>query len=155
MTRPLCPPCPMAFIHQFNELAHYCDFSHWVEFALVARIDVFVASAIQSLSARDARGTDVAIPADTPNGLDKDVVADDAQRRRLTDVILDYFEANPNAADTLDGVVMWWLGPNSSRFSRAEVLKALDALVEQGRVQRTAPAGGAPVYSLKTPRARH
>ena len=72
----------------------------------------------------------------------------------MSDVILSYLEANPNAGDTLDGVVMWWLGPNRSRVSRSEVSEALESLVEQGRIQKSAPAGGETIYSLKTARSK-
>ena len=70
-------------------------------------------------------------------------------------MIMRYLEANPNAADTLDGVIMWWLGTNRSGFSNAEVLTALEALVADGRVRRTTPVGGESVYSLAATKSKH
>lgn len=60
---------------------------------------------------------------------------------QLAAAILDYVERNPDAADTVDGVSRWWLGPNNSA-SRDDVLHALERLVAEERLlKRVSPDG--------------
>ena len=48
--------------------------------------------------------------------------------------ILSYLIKNPNAEDTFDGIVEWWLMEERIQSERAEVRKALDELVARGLV---------------------
>jgi uncharacterized protein YhfF len=63
------------------------------------------------------------------------IVVDAAGRPvgQLATVILDYIERNPDAADTVDGISRWWLGPDNSA-SRDDVLRALETLVAEERL---------------------
>jgi hypothetical protein len=45
--------------------------------------------------------------------------------------ILRYLEQNPNAADTLDGILEWWLPRQSIYEQEKTVQLALDSLVER------------------------
>jgi hypothetical protein len=45
--------------------------------------------------------------------------------------ILRYLEKNPNAADTVDGVLEWWLPKQSIVEQEAVVRRALDLLVQR------------------------
>jgi hypothetical protein len=45
--------------------------------------------------------------------------------------ILRYLEQNPNAADTLDGILEWWLPRQSLYEQEKAVEQALDSLVER------------------------
>ena len=45
--------------------------------------------------------------------------------------ILDYLEQNPNAADTLDGILEWWLPKQSIIEQERVVQSALDLLVQR------------------------
>jgi hypothetical protein len=45
--------------------------------------------------------------------------------------ILRYLEHNPNAADTLDGILEWWLPRQSIYEQEKTVQQALDSLVER------------------------
>jgi hypothetical protein len=56
--------------------------------------------------------------------------AEDASRD-VSLKILRYLEKNPNAADTVDGVLEWWLPKQSIVEQEAIVQRALDLLVQQ------------------------
>jgi hypothetical protein len=57
-----------------------------------------------------------------------------------------HFLAHPKAADTAEGIAVWWIG--GQRYLEAEetVQAALDRLVERGRLERLTGPGGAVVY---------
>ena len=55
----------------------------------------------------------------------------------LVRVLAGYLHANPQASDTCDGALDWWLGPTWQ-----QVQQALDVLVNRGGVVRVAAADG-------------
>jgi hypothetical protein len=59
--------------------------------------------------------------------------------------ILAYLRAHPQASDSLEGIVSWWL---PARFSAARdvVQDSLDRLVARALVERTRLADGTVVY---------
>jgi hypothetical protein len=59
--------------------------------------------------------------------------------------ILAYLRAHPQASDSLEGIVSWWL-PARFAAARDVVQESLDRLVEQGLVERTRLADGTLVY---------
>ena len=65
-----------------------------------------------------------------------------------------YLESHPHAADTLEGVVKWWL--MRQRYDQAEELvsKALALLEEEGRVVKASTADGRTIFSSAAPTAR-
>lgn len=48
--------------------------------------------------------------------------------------ILQYLVDNPNAQDTLEGIVTWWLLVRTIKYQKALVKEALDMLVRDGLV---------------------
>ena len=58
-----------------------------------------------------------------------------------------YLETHPNASDTLEGVVKWWLARQRYEYAFRTVEKALEYLVEQGKVAKQATVGGKTLYS--------
>lgn len=46
--------------------------------------------------------------------------------------IIDYLHAHPSAADTVDGIIQWWLVRQRYETAQDVIQKALDDLVEQG-----------------------
>lgn len=61
--------------------------------------------------------------------------------------ILAYLSANPQAADTLEGIAVWWI-PRSMQPVRYDRLEAaLEQLVVQGILQRRVASAGRVVYS--------
>ena len=62
--------------------------------------------------------------------------------RRTCDEILDYVAAHPLAADSINGVLSFWVRSNVHRGSRVIVERSLDLLTEMGRItQETLPGG--------------
>ncbi len=49
-------------------------------------------------------------------------------------VILSYLVENPDARDTLEGIVQWWVLQQRIKEGMAEVRMALDKLVDKGWV---------------------
>jgi hypothetical protein len=65
-----------------------------------------------------------------------------------------YLDEHPDAADTFEGVVQWWIG--HQRFLRgiAAAGKALDRLVELGEVERISSSDGRAIYRAGPRRRR-
>ena len=59
--------------------------------------------------------------------------------------ILAYLHAHPEASDSLEGIVSWWL-PARFGTARDVVQDSLDRLVAQALVERTRLADGTIVY---------
>lgn len=59
--------------------------------------------------------------------------------------ILAYLRAHPQASDSLDGIVSWWL-PARFVAARELVQASLDRLAAEGLVERTRLADGTIVY---------
>ena len=53
----------------------------------------------------------------------------------LSDMILSYLKAHPNAGDTLEGVVNWWLDYEHVTYVIKEIHQTLDKLVAEGQVK--------------------
>ena len=58
-----------------------------------------------------------------------------------------YLDAHPDAADTVDGVLQWWLPAASAAVSREIVEHALDTLVAKGDIVRRTHADGTVIYA--------
>jgi DNA-binding transcriptional ArsR family regulator len=68
--------------------------------------------------------------------------------REIARNIVRYLVAHPQAADTLDGVVQWWLLGEGRMLQRASVEHALDWLLAQGLLHETQRVGVPPYYRL-------
>jgi hypothetical protein len=56
------------------------------------------------------------------------------ERRQACHYILGYLIDNPNAGDTLEGIVEWWLLQQRIRFETLTVAQAVAKLVEDGLI---------------------
>ena len=63
-----------------------------------------------------------------------------------------YFEAYPNAADSVEGIKEWWLSPALRAEPLANVLCALEELQGRGVVETTESDHSASIYSKAVPR---
>ena len=70
---------------------------------------------------------------------EKDVAA-------FAEEIKEYLIIHPNAADSLEGIVKWWLGRQRWVQAVDKVEKALEYLVVQGAVKKVITADGKEVY---------
>ncbi len=68
-------------------------------------------------------------------------------RARLSGAILSYLRAHPQAADTVAGIVEWWLPWNLHAEAVERVQAALDELVAQGWVEKIVLVGGTVLYA--------
>ena len=53
---------------------------------------------------------------------------------KIAHQILAYLAEHPNAQDTLEGIMQWWLLHQEIRFQKELILKALDDLVKKGLI---------------------
>jgi hypothetical protein len=77
----------------------------------------------------------------------------DQQRERVRDAIVDHLRKHPDASDTSDGILMWWL-PAAMQQDPALVEDALDELVTGGVMRRRNLPDGGVLFSAARPR-RH
>lgn len=73
---------------------------------------------------------------------------DDELVRDLEQEISDYLQLHPNAADSVDGIRFWWLGPRRKDVSVDQVRRALAALVRKGVVRQTDLHDGHVIYRV-------
>lgn len=71
------------------------------------------------------------------------------EAERLAHQITDYLEVHPDAADTIEGVIQWWLPPLAAGVSVATVQRALDELVSRGRIVRRVLVDGAVIFARR------
>jgi Fe2+ or Zn2+ uptake regulation protein len=71
----------------------------------------------------------------------------------VCDAIAIYVAQHPHAADTARGVSEQWLGGFNSKVSRQLVVRALELLVQQGKVRRHLLVGGTELYASDSHRA--
>lgn len=62
--------------------------------------------------------------------------------------ILEYIQKNPDAGDTLEGIVRWWLDSEMINKSVEEVAKALEALIEKGLLKKVKLSNGKLIYKV-------
>lgn len=74
---------------------------------------------------------------------------DSAQARCALQQLLAYWQARPQAADTVEGIQRWWLG--DAVVSRAVLARVLDDLVQRGVVIGMTAADGRVRYRLASP----
>lgn len=72
--------------------------------------------------------------------IDKNVLA-------VAKEIQSYLDKHPNAADSAEGVMRWWLSQQRFEESMQIVQAALELLVSKGNVDRAVTPGGRAVYS--------
>ncbi len=72
---------------------------------------------------------------------------DDARAtEQLAREIREYLDRHPEAADTLEGIVAWWMARQRFEQSAERVARALDHLVSIGAVQLHRTPGNRSVY---------
>jgi hypothetical protein len=64
--------------------------------------------------------------------------------------IVAYLHAHPSAADSLDGIVDWWLPRQRYETAKSAIQKALDDLSAQGIVEELTSSRGIRLYRLAT-----
>jgi Fe2+ or Zn2+ uptake regulation protein len=73
---------------------------------------------------------------------------------QLNDEILTYLREHSEAADTVDGIIEWWLPRQRYEQGKAQIQKALDNMLAQGRVRRDSFSDGTVIYSCADSKKR-
>ncbi|MBK5105165.1 MAG: hypothetical protein MUP61_00780 [Burkholderiales bacterium] len=58
-----------------------------------------------------------------------------------------HFEAHPNAADTAEGILRWWLPQEGVEVSLENVQRALDRLLASGHIAERRMSDGRRLYA--------
>jgi hypothetical protein len=64
----------------------------------------------------------------------------------VVEEILSYLRNHPNAADTLDGILNWWLPRQRYETEQQRIEQALEYLVTQGLVSKKVLSDGTILY---------
>ena len=79
------------------------------------------------------------------------IVKDDLclpDRKQIAHEILAYLADHPDAEDTLDGIVQWWLLERKIKYQKNKVINALDELISDGYILKQATVAAGHVYVL-------
>ena len=68
-------------------------------------------------------------------------------QEHLRRAILDHLEAYPHAADSAEGVTLWWLEVKQLSASQVDVENALEELVSSGHLRRVDLVDGTKLFS--------
>jgi hypothetical protein len=74
-----------------------------------------------------------------------------AQVEAVAAAILEHLQAHPLAADSVQGVARWWLGPRLATVSLTQVEQALELLVAREAMRRLSLMDGTLLYSMALP----
>ena len=67
-------------------------------------------------------------------------------RSDVTEEILSYLRNHPNAADTLDGILNWWLPRQRYETEQQRIEQGLEDLVNRGLVSKKVLSDGTILY---------
>ncbi len=76
---------------------------------------------------------------------------DDPTVMRIADEIADYLSNHRQAADTLEGIIKWWLLRQQIHLASGQVQKAVDYLCEQGLIKPLKLQGKETLYVAVDP----
>jgi hypothetical protein len=75
-------------------------------------------------------------------------VFENSSRVDLKQEIIGYLYVHPEAADTVDGILDWWLPLQRYENTKNEIQLALHELVEQGLIEEVVLGNGNRLYRL-------
>ena len=76
----------------------------------------------------------------------------DEESKVLAEQIERYLDSHPDAADSLEGIVKWWIPHQQYIESVDKVYKALNYLVENGMLSQKTLSDGSKIYVKKNGR---
>jgi hypothetical protein len=71
------------------------------------------------------------------------------KRDDIEKMILAYLERNPDAADTAEGIMKFWMHKENAEITIAKVSRTLVKLVRKGRIKAFQSLDGTLYYKLK------
>ena len=72
-------------------------------------------------------------------------------KNNFREAILQYLHNNPNAADSLDGIVSWWLPSTYKKVDASKIEQVLRQLVSEGLVIKSFLVDGTILYRQGKP----
>jgi hypothetical protein len=69
-------------------------------------------------------------------------------RTDLGGEIIEYLRTHPEAADSVDGILDWWIPSQPRENKKNELLRALEDLVQQGLIEEIVQENGSRHYRL-------
>ena len=79
---------------------------------------------------------------------------DQKQQREVWYYILSYLSDNPDAGDTFEGIVEWWLLDQRIKFETRNVSEAVSRLVSDGLIVEHEEADSRTIYRVNTTRKK-
>jgi len=71
------------------------------------------------------------------------------EQQVVSHYILDYLSDNPDAGDTFEGIMEWWLLTQSIKFEMQTVSAAIASLVAEGLIVEQKGLDSRSIYSIK------
>jgi len=70
------------------------------------------------------------------------------RQEKISGMIINYLRKNPDAGDTLEGIVKWWLGFESIESSMDDVVGVLETLIRKKAISMYSIADGTTFYKV-------
>lgn len=70
------------------------------------------------------------------------------EQEKTSEMILNYLRRNPDAGDTLEGIVKWWVGFESIELSIDSVVDVLETLIQEKAINMYITADGTAFYKF-------
>lgn len=70
------------------------------------------------------------------------------EQEKTSEMILNYLRRNPDAGDTLEGIVQWWMGFENIELSMDSVVDGLETLMQEKAVNMYITADGTAFYKV-------
>jgi Fe2+ or Zn2+ uptake regulation protein len=74
--------------------------------------------------------------------------SDQGTRVDLRREVIEYLRAHPEAADTVDGILDWWIPSQRNENAKNEIQLVLHELVQQGLIEEVVLGNGNRLYRL-------
>jgi hypothetical protein len=70
------------------------------------------------------------------------------RQEKISGIIINYLRRNPDAGDTLEGIVKWWLVFESIESSMDDVVDVLETLIRKKAISMYSIADGTTFYKV-------
>lgn len=72
----------------------------------------------------------------------------DEKREKISEMILSYLQRYPDAGDTLEGIMKWWIGFEKIESSIQDVVDVLENLIQQREISMHNTVDGTTIYKV-------